>query len=351
MMYEYKGTRYPSYLKEGNAMQFIAPCAHHFCTGLGLDVGAGRWPLKHAKPVDLSDGGNAMKLPEGDWDYIFSSHCLEHLPDPIGALEHWRERIRPGGVLFLYLPHPEMEYWLPQNNRKHLHTWHPREMEKILMNLGFVNTIRSERDLLWSFAVVGFKPSDAPGEDPTQRFRNLIENSSEYFRDDPQLLSIFDQFGADAFRRSSLFDGLAAFLAKVKLGGKRCVEIGTFNGITALVLARHFEEVVSIDIFPHTLKHAVLKASGVKNVRFIDVKNNEEKAAILKDMEFDAAYVDGDHVKDTVTDFELVRKCGRVVFHEYWQQQAPVWNLVNSLRVKDSVFIDGKLALWTASGG
>jgi len=90
------------------------------------------------------------------YDYIFSSHCLEHLADPISALEYWKTKIRKGGVLFLYLPHPEMEYWLPQNNRKHLHSWYPEDMVKIINDLGFTDVIYSERDLEWSFAVVGY---------------------------------------------------------------------------------------------------------------------------------------------------------------------------------------------------
>jgi SAM-dependent methyltransferase len=155
-VYEYKGGIYPEYLKTGNACSFILPTALQFCQGRGLDVGAGPWPLPGAIPVELRDGGNAMSLPEGQFDYVFSSHCLEHLENPIAALEHWKTRLKPGGVLFLYLPHPEMKYWLPQNNRKHLHAWWPADMEEIVKDLGFVNVIRSERDLAWSFAVVAF---------------------------------------------------------------------------------------------------------------------------------------------------------------------------------------------------
>lgn len=156
MMFEYKGAIYPEYIRNGNACRFILPMAEEFCRGEGLDVGAGKWPLPGAIPVDLSNGGDALALPEAEYDYIFSSHCLEHLANPVAALEHWKSRIRPGGVLFLYLPHPSMEYWLPQNNRKHLHAWLPEQVEKLLIDLGFVDVIRSERDLAWSFAAVGF---------------------------------------------------------------------------------------------------------------------------------------------------------------------------------------------------
>ena len=157
MIYEYKGKIYPEYLKQGNAAQYITPVAEKFCIGRGLDIGCGDWPLSWAMPVEKRHGGDAMQLPEGEYDYVFSSHCLEHLVDPIKALNHWKSRIRKGGVLFLYLPHPDMEYWLPQNNSKHLHQWRPEEMAKILIDLGFHNVMHSERDMAWGFSVVGIQ--------------------------------------------------------------------------------------------------------------------------------------------------------------------------------------------------
>lgn len=157
MIYEYRGKTYPDYLKHGGASKFILPVAQHFCRGCGVDVGAGAWPFPGATPVDVKYGGNAMDLPGGHLDYVFSSHCLEHLENPIAALEHWITRLRPGGCLFLYLPHPDMEYWLPQNCRKHLHQWTPDTMRGILKDLGLRDVLTSERDMAWSFTAVGFK--------------------------------------------------------------------------------------------------------------------------------------------------------------------------------------------------
>ncbi len=161
MIYQYDGKTFPDYLMHGNACQFIAPVAAHFCMGKGLDVGAGDWPLDGAVPVDLKNGGDAMTLPEGAYDYVFSSHCLEHLSDPVGALEHWLTRIKPGGVLFVYLPHPDMTYWRPSRNRKHLHSWWPKDMAAILTDLGLEDVLHSDRDMAWGFAVVGFNPRAA----------------------------------------------------------------------------------------------------------------------------------------------------------------------------------------------
>jgi len=156
-LYRYKGELFPDYLKTGNACQHIAATALHFCKGYGVDVGANEWPLPGAIPVDSKHGGDAMNLPGSEFDFVFSSHCLEHLPNPIAALDHWIASLRDGGVLFLYLPHPDMTYWRPQNCRKHLHSWRPADMAQILKDLGLQSVIHGERDLAWSFAVVGYK--------------------------------------------------------------------------------------------------------------------------------------------------------------------------------------------------
>lgn len=163
-LFSYDGKLFPDYIKHGNAMQFIAPTALQFCKGKGLDVGAGKWPLPGAVVVDEGRGfehSSALNLPDGyisdgNWDYVFSSHCLEHLINPVAAIEHWKTKLRAGGVLFLYLPHPDMTYWRPQNCRKHLHMFWPQDVVRMLADLGFVDILHGERDLAWSFAVVGF---------------------------------------------------------------------------------------------------------------------------------------------------------------------------------------------------
>jgi len=155
-LYTYRGQRYPVYLKHWNMTQFIEPIAKQFCQGFGLDVGAGKWPLKGSRPIDITRGESAEALPEGEWDYVYSSHCLEHVNDPVSVLEHWKSRIRPGGVLFLYLPSPDMRYWRPSNCRRHRHIFHPADVAEMLTDLGFLDVIHSERDMAWSFACIGW---------------------------------------------------------------------------------------------------------------------------------------------------------------------------------------------------
>jgi SAM-dependent methyltransferase len=158
-VFEYLGEKYPSYLRDGNACRFIALTALQFCKGRGVDVGAGKWPLPGAIPIDQKTPNyTPTYLPPGPLDYVFSSHCLEHLVNPVQALEHWHSRLRSGGCVFLYLPHPDQKYWRPQHCRKHLHLFWPADVSEMLKDLGFVDVIHGERDLAWSFAAVGFKP-------------------------------------------------------------------------------------------------------------------------------------------------------------------------------------------------
>lgn len=50
---------------------------------------------------------DAFHLPADDasLDFIFASHVFEHLVNPLGHLEHWLAKLKPGGVIVGILPH------------------------------------------------------------------------------------------------------------------------------------------------------------------------------------------------------------------------------------------------------
>lgn len=150
----------------------------------------------------------------------------------------------------------------------------------------------------------------------------------------PYMKAIYKKFGRAAFGRNSSCMEFNHFLQSINPSGKVCLEIGTFHGITAALLSQYFDKVISIsvDVDPEKLlKDKIIKHLGIGNVVFYDVRNNDEKKAIIDKLEFDFCYMDGNHARDTKDDFALVGRCGRVLFHEYWPLQPPVWNLVNSL--------------------
>lgn len=154
----FKNKKYPRFQSLGFASQFSFPFANLICKGSGLDIGCMNtdWAFPGAHPIDIAfnDGHDAMNLPDGLFDYIYSSHCLEHLPDWVGALDYWKTKLDKGGVLFLYLPHPSQTYWRPHNNRKHIHILQPEYIEDYLHDRGWKNVFVSGCDLNNSFYAI-----------------------------------------------------------------------------------------------------------------------------------------------------------------------------------------------------
>ncbi|MBM3315166.1 class I SAM-dependent methyltransferase [candidate division WOR-3 bacterium] len=103
-----------------------------YCTGSGLDVGFGGDLLaSNCRPWDFEHGDAQYLAGVGDhtFDFVYSSHTLEHLPDPATALRNWWRVLKPGGFLLLYVPHRDLfekKQTLPSRwNREHLRFFLP----------------------------------------------------------------------------------------------------------------------------------------------------------------------------------------------------------------------------------
>lgn len=158
---KYNNKEYPHYQAIGNAAQFAISYAKYYCKGIGYDVGCMKkeWAFPEAIPIDIDfpDEYHALNLPQKDVDYIFSSHCLEHIYEWVDVLNYWYESLKIGGVLFLYLPHYDQEYWRPWNDRKHLQIFTPEIIKDWMESKDFKNIFYSEKDLNHSFMIVGEK--------------------------------------------------------------------------------------------------------------------------------------------------------------------------------------------------
>lgn len=127
--WEWNGKFYPDYLTIGGACYGAFRIAKKWCQGEGVDVGAGGWPFPGSKPIDPSWYPNGLKLEmvmPNSQDYVFTSHTLEHIKDWQKAITDFVSKIKVGGVLFIYLPHPECGLWRMENPfmRQH-HEWVP----------------------------------------------------------------------------------------------------------------------------------------------------------------------------------------------------------------------------------
>jgi SAM-dependent methyltransferase len=68
----------------------------------------------------------AERLAPRQFDTVFASHCIEHMPDPSRALRAWWNLVRPNGHLVVIAPswvHYEREIWPPTKNRDHRTAW------------------------------------------------------------------------------------------------------------------------------------------------------------------------------------------------------------------------------------
>lgn len=153
----FKNSKYPTFQTLGNSAQFAVPYALHFCKGKGYDIGFCKeeWKFPGAIGIDssLNNEYHAMNLPEKDMDYIFSSHCLEHVSDWVSTLEYWISSIKKSGVLFLYLPDFSQKYWRPWHNRKHIHCFTSEIIKEFLEDHNCENIFVSGIDLNNSFMV------------------------------------------------------------------------------------------------------------------------------------------------------------------------------------------------------
>src|SRR5262249_40600054 len=94
--------------------------ATHYFVGEGLDVGSGRdslgrfgglFPLlQSVTPFDAGDGDGQLleAIPKDRYDFLHSSHCLEHLRDPGIGLKNWVRVVRPGGYLVILVPDEDL---------------------------------------------------------------------------------------------------------------------------------------------------------------------------------------------------------------------------------------------------
>lgn len=79
--------------------------------GRVLDIGAGDDPVAPGAVVFDLKQGDANRITAFDaasFDCVYSSHCLEHMRDPVASLGNWWSLVRPGGHLVLVVPDEDL---------------------------------------------------------------------------------------------------------------------------------------------------------------------------------------------------------------------------------------------------
>lgn len=117
-----------------------------------VPAGSGLTVLR--KSVDEVD------LPEASFDAAALWHVLEHLPDPLSALERVRRWLVPGGRVLVGVPNVESvqarlggERWFHLDSERHLVHFTPRGLVALLERAGFTDVQR--RSVLVDQALAG----------------------------------------------------------------------------------------------------------------------------------------------------------------------------------------------------
>ena len=79
--------------------------------GKGIDIGSGRDPITpEARAFDVQDGDANFitRYVHEQFDFVYSSHCLEHMHDPRLTLREWWQLVKPGGHLFFIVPDEDL---------------------------------------------------------------------------------------------------------------------------------------------------------------------------------------------------------------------------------------------------
>lgn len=107
-----------------------------YCQGKGLDIGYGGDPvLPGVRGWDFEHGDAQLLrgLEDASFDFVYSSHLLEHLPDSKLSLTNWWRVLKPKGYMLLLLPHRDLyekKKQLPSYfNNDHEHFFMPEEDE------------------------------------------------------------------------------------------------------------------------------------------------------------------------------------------------------------------------------
>ncbi len=157
-----------------------------YLVGAGVDIGGKPDPLAMyaeffpgitaVKTWDLEDGDAQYMagVEDESLDFVFSSHCLEHIRDPREALENWLRILKPGGHMIVAVPDEDMYeqgVWPSNFNKDHKHTftvfktrsWSPASINlvELLGALGETADVRKLEVLDQSFRF------DAPRFDQT----------------------------------------------------------------------------------------------------------------------------------------------------------------------------------------
>lgn len=112
----------------------------------------------------ISDGTELSQIDDKKYDFVISSHCLEHIANPLKALKEWSRILKDGGGFLLILPNKIGNF---DNNRK------TTTFEHILEDY---NVQMTEHDLTHMEEILSLPDSVMPREEKEKFKQQSLDN-------------------------------------------------------------------------------------------------------------------------------------------------------------------------------
>lgn len=127
-------------------------------------------------------------------------------------------------------------------------------------------------------------------------------------------------------------------VGNAKIKRRTCIEIGTWNAVSACILGEFFDRVVTIDIAKQPLAETIIDFLGMRGKVFTHIVKNDEAKIDIINREFetglvDMVFIDGGHSKSQLNlDWNATKdKCCSILIHDYEQHFTDVYDYVNAI--------------------
>lgn len=175
----------------------------------------------------------------------------------------------------------------------------------------------------------------------------------EYLSHDELVKNLTSQEVEDLMRKGTAVrpnDVLQKVVTRLKPEVKNIVEIGTWRGLSSLVMAScsNVEHVWTFDVVPSFFPENLWKKFGMQNkITSIIKKNSAEIYEEIRKLKFDFAYIDGSHETEAErNDFEFIKtQCGRIIADD--TDDARVFGIFSPSGAQRVSF---RFAVWMANG-
>lgn len=216
-----------------------------------LDENRARYPeLKDETIVNtdiVDDGFILAKIEPNRFDFLVANHALEHSPDPLGTLDVWASKIRPGGHLFVAIPLAERCYdqGRPITSLKHFREDHEAFRNADIARIAEITTQHVAEFIKISDANIrkmnGLEPLSA--DQQATSVRSLTQGFAERLQLSPSYAGLIGTHVAEINRKYDIhyhtfsLESYTAMLRHFCKQGGHKLEISTINEVLSECIA------------------------------------------------------------------------------------------------------------------